>query len=173
MTVPQSWSACDAASSALLTKAPPQEAAGFCAEAGTLRVFYPRPPYYQFVEIGSTASPEKIDPDQVTRMLAADQLAKDHDADCRSVAAPMVEMGAVVAGCDDVAGNVAGRPAKIVTFTAVLSQPGKPGPSHIIGRNIAIPLTDRMIQVRLLSTSLLAPKFTPAIDQIVASLVIP
>jgi hypothetical protein len=171
--VPKEWSACDSVSAAQLSNALPDETAKFCGNVTGLRVFHPRAPYYESVEIDSVPAQEKIDPAQIARMVSADQVAKDREGNCREITAPLISGGAMIGSCDTEAGTVAGHPAVIGTFTATRSRGTNAGVTQIKGRSIEIPLEDRTIELRLSCESAIAAKITPDADGIVKSLAIP
>lgn len=170
MSVPKDWGACDAGSNALLANIPAGASANFCGGAVAVRVFNPKPPYYESVETESVAG--KNDARAVAQMLAPDQLAKDHDEDCRQVTAPMAKDGDTIASCETLAGAVAGRRAKIITFTASEHVAGLPVPRQVAARVIDIPLEDRTVEMRIWTGGPLKPVITPSIDAIVSSVAI-
>jgi hypothetical protein len=171
--VPKEWSACDAVSAAQLSRALQDETAKFCGNVTGLRVFYPRAPYYESVEIDSVAAQGKIDPAQIAQMTSADQVAKDREANCREITAPLISGGAVIGSCDTEAGIIAGHPAVIGTFIATRSRGANAGFTKIEGRSIEIPLEDKTIELRLSCESAIAAKITPEADEIVKSLTVP
>ena len=170
MSVPKDWGACDAASNALLANIPAGASANFCGGAGAARVFNPRPPYYESVETESIAG--KNDASLVTQMLKPDQLAKDRDEDCRQLTEPLTKNGDTVASCETQASTVAGRPAKVVTFTASERDTGLPVPKRLAARVIDVPLEDRTVEIRVWASGPLKPIITPATEAIVRSVAI-
>lgn len=170
MSVPKTWGACDAANNALLANIPAVKSANFCTGAGTVRVFNPKPPYYESVETESIAG--KNDAGLVAQMLKPDQLAKDRDEDCRQMTEPLTKAGDTVTSCETQASTVAGRAAKVVTFTATEHDTRLPVPKQLAARVIDVFFEDRMVEIRVWSSGPLKPTITTAAEAIVGSVTI-
>jgi hypothetical protein len=170
MSVPKNWGACDAANNALLGNIPAGASANFCAAASAPRFFNPKPPYYEFVETESIAG--NNDAGLVAQMLAPAQLAKDRDQDCHQLTDPMTKDGDTVASCETQAGAVAGRPAKVVSFTATEHDARLPVPKQIAVRVIDVPLENRTVEIHVWTSGTLKPVITPAAEAIVSSVAI-
>jgi hypothetical protein len=170
MSVPKDWGACDAANNALLANIPADVSANFCGGANGVRVFNPKPPYYESVEMESIAG--KNDAGLVARMLKPDQLAKDRDEDCSQLTGPLTKDGDAVTSCETQAGTVGGRPAKVVAFTATEHDAHLPVPKQLAVRVIDVPLDDRTVEMRVWTSGPLKPVVTPSAEAIVSSVAI-
>lgn len=162
MSVPKSWAACDSTIGTSLSPLPAsaEMKASMCpAWLVTDHVFRagdPRGPHFETVEISVL---EGQDIEAMTLHMSAEQIARDHDEDCRLLSEDSIKGGLKLVDCHSETGTLAGHAAKIVTVL----ESGRPNADQFTinskMRVISVPVGNRLFAITLMTTSALTPEF--------------
>ena len=161
VSVPKGWASCDGATTDTLLGDQPDPhdlKRVMCGsqDGGSIRLFDPHLPYLEAVDIRTFAG----DPETMARRLAPEQIARDHDEDCRLLSDPFIKSGFRLTDCQSAQATIGGRLAKIVTFFVA----GKPDQAAFttnrVVRSMFVPVGSQLYLISISTGSAL----TPAVD---------
>jgi hypothetical protein len=172
LTVPKTWIACDAANAALLGNTPdPYDLHDeLCPGNAAVRVVRLNGAALEYLH--AEVRPMGIDADAFAASLSDDALAQARPRDCQDLSGRLEEPGAGVTDCTTAAGTLAGRPAKVTTFSITFVDPQTKLPYHGHARVIATPVKDGLLTVLVQAVSFSDPKISDQAEAIVSSVAV-